>query len=312
MLAHQALDIGGKLAGQIQDTSQVAIMLNSSDDAPQTGGEVMTLQNLGFKCVNKELFAQPMVQAHFLTLWYEGDRALANCQQEEVDPTLGRSCCHRIDMSWMRTPRMRFIISTTLYVIFLALQAITATQVANVQPKLAEAGAIATAYVFAWGHFFEEWGQWYEFKVAGDTSAYWGDTGNIIDMMRVHLFVFSFVCRGVALILDVAVTSGIFRAANISYSFFIVLCWVHFLSRTVGMNQKLGTLYIVVLSLLHDVIRFVFLIIVFVLAFAFSISKLFLDGSQSDPVSYESGQMVGNWRVAANTLFWGLFGMSDW
>jgi len=48
------------------------------------------------------------------------------------------------------------------------------------------------------------------------------------------------------------------------------------------------------------------------MAFAFSISKLFIDGSQSDPISLESEQMVGNWRVAANTLFWALFGMSDW
>jgi len=125
-------------------------------------------------------------------------------------------------------------------VIFLVLQAVTATQIANVRPNFAEAGAIIAIYVFAWGHFFEEWGQWYEFKQQGDTSAYWGDTGNWIDMIRVHLFVFSFVCRGLALVQDVPVTSGIFRGANISYSFFIVLCWIHFLSRTVGMNQKLG------------------------------------------------------------------------
>lgn len=73
---------------------------------------------------------------------------------QELDPTLPKSAFRRFDVSWMRTPRSRFVLSTSLFVIFLLLQAVSATQVANVKPDFAEAGAIITIYVFAWGHFF--------------------------------------------------------------------------------------------------------------------------------------------------------------
>lgn len=151
-----------------------------------------------------------------------------------------KSFYRHFDISWARTPRSHFFISTALYIVFLGIQAITATQVANVQPNFGEGGAMAVVYLFAWGHFFDEWAQCLQFKKAGNWSAYWGDTGNWIDMIRVHLFAISFFYRLLAMVINVEVTSGIFRTATISYSFFIVLCWVHFLSRTVGMNRNLG------------------------------------------------------------------------
>lgn len=59
------------------------MMLESVDTVKGTK-DSMSLQNLGFRCSNKKLFAQPMVQAHYLTMWHDGDRALAGSYQEEV------------------------------------------------------------------------------------------------------------------------------------------------------------------------------------------------------------------------------------
>lgn len=82
MLAHQALAVGGDLSGQMQDVSQVSVLLSAPDmtDRPK---DSMSLQNLGFKCANKKLFAQPMVQAYFLNMWHEGERAVAGDMMAE-------------------------------------------------------------------------------------------------------------------------------------------------------------------------------------------------------------------------------------
>lgn len=70
------------------------------------------------------------------------------------------------------------------------LLSVVAQETANVVPQFSEATRTIILYAFAWGHVADELMQMIETKrETGTHAAYFGDSGNYVDLIRCVLFI---------------------------------------------------------------------------------------------------------------------------
>lgn len=69
---------------------------------------------------------------------------------------------------------------------------------------------------------------------------YFQHATNKVEMVRIHIFVLSFLLRAYSWFLQVEVNAMSFRFANITFALFILLSWIHFVSQAIPLSHTLG------------------------------------------------------------------------